>query len=100
MKLIKTLKHESGNSKTFLLGYPSTGSFTETEDMSRREGLLALIWQDGENTIPQVHNGNDQPQGFGHICKFIGLISMVDMTDIAKVSLSIILMQHVHGWRG
>ncbi|RBR15850.1 hypothetical protein FVER53590_10880 [Fusarium verticillioides] len=68
MKLIKTLKHESGNSKTFLLGYPSTGSFAGTEDMSRREGLLALIWQDGENTIPQVHNGNDQPQGFGHIC--------------------------------
>ncbi|KAF5972138.1 lactoylglutathione lyase [Fusarium coicis] len=68
MKLIKTLKHESGNSKTFLLGYPSTGSFTETEDMSRREGLLALICQDGENAIPQVHNGNDQPQGFGHIC--------------------------------
>ncbi|KAF5564272.1 lactoylglutathione lyase [Fusarium napiforme] len=68
MKLIKTLDNESGNSKTFLLGYPSTGSFTGTENLSRREGLLALTWQDGENTIPQVHNGNDQPQGFGHIC--------------------------------
>ncbi|KAF5601355.1 lactoylglutathione lyase [Fusarium pseudoanthophilum] len=68
MKLIKTLDNENGNSKTFLLGYPSTGSFTGTEDLSRREGLLALIWQDGENTISQVHNGNDQPQGFGHIC--------------------------------
>ncbi|PNP83847.1 hypothetical protein FNYG_02535 [Fusarium nygamai] len=68
MKLIQTLDSENGNSKAFLLGYPSTGSFTGTEDLSRREGLLALISQDGENTISQVHNGNDQPQGFGHIC--------------------------------
>ncbi|KAF5549377.1 Lactoylglutathione lyase [Fusarium mexicanum] len=68
MKLIKTLDGENGNSKTYLLGYPSTGPFTGTEDLSRREGLLALIWQSGENAISQVHNGNDQPQGFGHIC--------------------------------
>ncbi|KAF5597669.1 Lactoylglutathione lyase [Fusarium pseudocircinatum] len=68
MKLIKTLDSENGNSKTFLLGYPSTGPFTGAEDLSRREGLLALIWQGGENAISQVHNGNDQPQGFGHIC--------------------------------
>ncbi|KAF4497059.1 Lactoylglutathione lyase [Fusarium agapanthi] len=68
MKLIKTLDSENGNSKTYLLGYPSTGPFTGTEDLSRREGLLALIWQAGENEISQVHNGNDQPQGFGHVC--------------------------------
>ncbi|KAG5798196.1 hypothetical protein H9Q69_002805 [Fusarium xylarioides] len=68
MKLIQTLDSENGNSKTFLLGYPSTGPFTGTEDLSRREGLLALIWRGGESAISQVHNGNDQPQGFGHIC--------------------------------
>ncbi|KAH7215956.1 Glyoxalase/Bleomycin resistance protein/Dihydroxybiphenyl dioxygenase [Fusarium oxysporum] len=68
MKLIKTLDSQNGNSKTFLLGYPPTGPFTGTEDLSCREGLLALIWQGGENAISQVHNGNDQPQGFGHIC--------------------------------
>ncbi|KAF5663845.1 Lactoylglutathione lyase [Fusarium circinatum] len=68
MKLIKTLDSENENSQTYLLGYLSTGPFTETEDLSRREGLLALIWQGGENEITQVHNGNDQPQGFGHIC--------------------------------
>ncbi|CVL08908.1 hypothetical protein FPRO06_13259 [Fusarium proliferatum] len=68
MKLIKTLENANGNSKTFLLGYPSTGPFTGTEDLSRREGLLALIWQGGENKLSQVHNGNDQPQGFGHFC--------------------------------
>ncbi|CZR45344.1 putative GLO1-glyoxalase I [Fusarium proliferatum ET1] len=68
MKLIKTLENANRNSKTFLLGYPSTGPFTGTENLSRREGLLALIWQGGENELPQVHNGNDQPQGFGHIC--------------------------------
>ncbi|VTT68515.1 unnamed protein product [Fusarium fujikuroi] len=45
MKLINTLENANGNSKTFLLGYPSTGPFTGTEDLSRREGLLALIWQ-------------------------------------------------------
>ncbi|KAH7234802.1 Glyoxalase/Bleomycin resistance protein/Dihydroxybiphenyl dioxygenase [Fusarium redolens] len=68
MKLVKTIASDDGNSKTFLLGYPSTGPFTGTEDLSRREGLLALIWQGGENGISQVHNGNDQPQGFGHTC--------------------------------
>ncbi|KAF5636760.1 lactoylglutathione lyase [Fusarium tjaetaba] len=68
MKLVKTHNNESESLKTFLLGYPSTGSFTGTEDLSRREGLLTLIWQGGENAISQVHNGNDQPQGFGHIC--------------------------------
>ncbi|CCT75687.1 probable GLO1-glyoxalase I [Fusarium fujikuroi] len=68
MKLINTLENANGNSKTFLLGYPSTGPFTGTEDLSRREGLLALIWQGGENELSQVHNGNDQTQGFGHIC--------------------------------
>ncbi|KAF5685315.1 Lactoylglutathione lyase [Fusarium denticulatum] len=68
MKLIQTLDSENGNSRTFLLGYPSTGPFTGAEVLSCREGLLALIWQGGENAISQVHNGNDQPQGFGHIC--------------------------------
>jgi lactoylglutathione lyase len=99
MKLIKTLDSQNGNSKTFLLGYPSTSPFTGTEDLSRREGLLALIWQGGENAISKVHNGNDQPQGFGHICKLIRLVSMVEITDFAKVLLSIILMQRVHGWK-
>lgn len=37
MKLVKTLENADGNSKTFLLGYPSTGPFTGTEDLSRRE---------------------------------------------------------------
>ncbi|RKL38944.1 hypothetical protein BFJ72_g7074 [Fusarium proliferatum] len=68
MKLIKTLENANGSSKTFLLGYPSTGPFTGTEDLASREGLLALIWQGGENEISKVHNGNDRPQGFGHIC--------------------------------
>ncbi|KAI1047074.1 hypothetical protein LB505_010179 [Fusarium chuoi] len=81
MKLIKTLENANENSKTFLLGYPSTGPFTRTEDLSRREGLLALIWQGGENVISQVHNGNDQPQGFGHIC------IAVDATDAACARL-------------
>ncbi|KAF4338977.1 Lactoylglutathione lyase [Fusarium beomiforme] len=67
MKLIKTIE-DSENSRLFLLGYPSTGSFTDKEDLSRREGLLALIWQGGDNAVTQVHNGNDQPQGFGHTC--------------------------------
>lgn len=99
MKLIKTLENANENSKTFLLGYPSTGPFTRTEDLSRREGLLALIWQGGENVISQVHNGNDQPQGFGHICKLIRIISMVKISDVPKVLPSMPLMQRVHGWK-
>ncbi|CVL04030.1 probable GLO1-glyoxalase I [Fusarium mangiferae] len=81
MKLIKTLENANGYPKTFLLGYPSTGPFTGTEDLSQREGLLALIWQGGENEISKVHNGNDQPQGFGHIC------IAVDDLDAACVRL-------------
>ncbi|KAF9777034.1 hypothetical protein IL306_004700 [Fusarium sp. DS 682] len=68
MKLIKTTEEDNGNVKVFLLGYPSTDPFTDREDLSRREGLLALIWQGRENAVTQIHNGNDQPQGFGHTC--------------------------------
>lgn len=99
MKLIKTLENANGSSKTFLLGYPSTGPFTGTEDLASREGLLALIWQGGENEISKVHNGNDRPQGFGHICKLIRIISMVEIADLPKVLLLIILMRRVHGWK-
>ncbi|KAI1016356.1 hypothetical protein LB503_010255 [Fusarium chuoi] len=48
MKLVKTLENADGNSKTFLLG--------------------------GETVISQVHNGSDQPQGFGHICLTVDYI--------------------------
>ncbi|KAF4441817.1 Lactoylglutathione lyase [Fusarium austroafricanum] len=65
MTLIRTTEQNEMQSKVSFLGYPSTGQFTSGEDLSRREGLLALVWQD---EVSRVHNGNDQPQGFGHIC--------------------------------
>lgn len=37
----------------------------------KREGILELTWNYGTEKDEnfQYHNGNDQPQGFGHICK-------------------------------
>ncbi|PQK11444.1 hypothetical protein BB8028_0003g00700 [Beauveria bassiana] len=42
---------------------------------SHREGLLELTWNYGteKDESFKYHNGNDQPQGFGHICESCAL---------------------------
>ncbi|CRK44318.1 hypothetical protein BN1723_001004 [Verticillium longisporum] len=49
----------------FFLGYNKDGDGTAT-----RQGVLELTWNHGTEKEAdfKYHNGNDQPQGFGHIC--------------------------------
>lgn len=61
MKLLR----ESANSgfTLYFLRYPS--------DEPEKEGLLELTWNHGteKDEAFTYHNGNEQPQGFGHIGK-------------------------------
>ncbi|TDZ25518.1 Lactoylglutathione lyase [Colletotrichum orbiculare MAFF 240422] len=65
MQLIR--KNEASDFTLFFLAY---GDLKEGESQAQREGILELTWNHGtENDEAfSYHNGNDQPQGFGHIC--------------------------------
>ncbi|KAK1759733.1 lactoylglutathione lyase [Echria macrotheca] len=58
--------HDGGNFTLYFLGYGGkTGAGT-----ADREGLLELTWNHGTEKDEQFayHDGNKEPQGFGHIC--------------------------------
>lgn len=71
LNLIKTVENRTEGFRMCFLGYPSEGPFSTNEDISHREGLLGLIsnYDLDNEAIVRYHNGNDHPQGFGHICK-------------------------------
>nr|GAT60392.1 lactoylglutathione lyase protein [Mycena chlorophos] len=69
MTLKRTAENPGAKFNLYFLGYgpaPSAGG-SGTADV---EGLLELTWNYGTESDPdfKYHNGNDQPQGFGHIC--------------------------------
>ena len=65
MTLIRTVEKKDSKINLYLLGYKGVPS-TSAND---REGLLELAWSYGTESDPdfKYHNGNSQPQGFGHI---------------------------------
>lgn len=67
MTLINRSLHHTHSYTTYLLGYSTTSSRTET---SRQGGLLELHWDHGTEKLPSFtyHDGNGTPQGFGHVC--------------------------------
>ncbi|KAK7747253.1 Lactoylglutathione lyase [Cytospora paraplurivora] len=69
-----SLMREGGNPSAgftlYFLGYPGKQGLPSDGTTANREGLLELTWNHGTEKDENFayHNGNDQPQGFGHIC--------------------------------
>jgi lactoylglutathione lyase len=77
MTLFRTSENADAKFNLYFLGYPgekgiSTSSANGVNPTAEREGLLELTWNYGTEKDANFtyHNGNDQPQGFGHICMF------------------------------
>lgn len=71
MTLLRTAEMEAAKFTLYFLGYNSDPSFQRNSGngVSDREGVLELTWNWGTENDESFsyHNGNDQPQGYGHI---------------------------------
>ncbi|KAI1003637.1 hypothetical protein K3495_g4575 [Podosphaera aphanis] len=74
MTLLRVSEKKDANFNLYFLGYPgdqgTSKSANPLNPAADREGLLELTWNYGTEKDDnfKYHNGNDQPQGFGHIC--------------------------------
>ncbi|KAK7992784.1 hypothetical protein PG996_012189 [Apiospora saccharicola] len=70
MTLLRTVEQESAGFNLYFLGYPGTKGVPEGGFTADYEGLLELTWNYGTEKDEnfKYHDGNSQPQGFGHIC--------------------------------
>ena len=71
MTLIRTSENEAAKFNLYFLAYLGDQEVPKTT--AHLEGILELTWNYGTEDDPdfKYHNGNDEPQGFGHLCKFI-----------------------------
>lgn len=103
MELVRTSENEASGFNLYFLAYSKSNPPAKTgarNPVAEWEGVLELTWNYGtEKQEGKVyHDGNSEPQGFGHICKF-DIDPLTWRTGIAnrsKVFLSTILMQPAH----
>lgn len=64
MELVRTSEHPNADFNLYFLGY----THNDPKDVSDREGLIELTWNYGteKDADFHYHNGNSEPQGFGH----------------------------------
>jgi lactoylglutathione lyase len=71
MSLLRTSVVEAAKFNLYFLGYTKDPNYKDNScgDTSNRETMLELTWNYGtESDLDfHYHNGNDQPQGFGHL---------------------------------
>lgn len=72
LSLVRTLEMPAAGFNNYFLGYTGGRTLESEYEIPRLEGLLELTWNYGTEKEEnfKYHNGNDQPQGFGHICWF------------------------------
>ncbi|KAH7151891.1 lactoylglutathione lyase [Dactylonectria estremocensis] len=70
MTLMRTHEAPSAGFNLYFLGYPGDKPVNADDNTSHREGLLELTWNYGteKDESFHYHDGNSEPQGFGHIC--------------------------------
>jgi lactoylglutathione lyase len=72
-KLLSMREYKEAEFNLYFLGYNHDDSFVEgslsREEQSKLEGILELTWNYGTESDPdfKYHNGNEEPQGYGHI---------------------------------
>jgi lactoylglutathione lyase len=75
MQLVRTIENAAANFNLYFLGYPASNPPAKEgaqNPVAGWEGLLELTWNYGtEKQEGRVyHDGNSEPQGFGHICEW------------------------------
>jgi lactoylglutathione lyase len=73
MTLFRTSEQSAAGFNLYFLGYPGSEGVPENGFTAHKEGLLELTWNYGTEKDEnfKYHDGNAEPQGFGHICKSI-----------------------------